>query len=133
MQRAVRWKCRTQRIAKKSPSGHHRITSSGYIFATKARIDNRKKNLLSSNTSSTCPHNILNFGPITAEIGLPCLGHLCKFQRVSRLGSVTAWHSSGCQPNFAALNKGPALIRQGGHHVGHWPTFLVSYDLQRQT
>jgi len=27
----------------KSPSGHHRTTSTGYIFATKARIDNRKK------------------------------------------------------------------------------------------
>jgi len=28
---------------KKSPSGHHRTTLSGYIFATKACIDNRKK------------------------------------------------------------------------------------------
>jgi len=27
----------------KSPSGHHRTTLSGYIFATKAHIDNRKK------------------------------------------------------------------------------------------
>jgi len=27
----------------KSPSGHHRTTLSGYIFATKARIGNRKK------------------------------------------------------------------------------------------
>jgi len=26
----------------KSPSGHHRTNVSGYIFATKARIDNRK-------------------------------------------------------------------------------------------
>jgi len=55
------------------------------------------------------------------------LGHPCKFQRVSRLGRVTAQHSSsGRQPNFAALNRGCHLpIRQGGHHVGHWPTFLV--------
>jgi len=29
----------------KSPSAHHCTTLSGYIFATKARIDNRKKNL----------------------------------------------------------------------------------------
>jgi len=28
---------------KKSPSGHHRTSLSGYIFATKARIDNWKK------------------------------------------------------------------------------------------
>jgi len=29
--------------AKKSPSAHHRTTFSGYIFSTKACIDNRKK------------------------------------------------------------------------------------------
>jgi len=31
------------KIAKKSPSGYHRTTLSGYIFATEARINNRKK------------------------------------------------------------------------------------------
>jgi len=52
---------------KKSLSGHHPTTLSGYIFATKACIDNRKKKLLSSNISSTCPHNMVNFGPLAAE------------------------------------------------------------------
>ena len=38
------------------------------------------------------------------------MGHPCKFKRVSRLGSVTARHSSsGRQPNFAALNRGRHL------------------------
>jgi len=55
-----------QKIAICAPS-HKNI--SGYIFATKACIDNRKKNLLSSNVSSTCPHNMVNFGPLAAEIG----------------------------------------------------------------
>jgi len=32
-----------QKIAKNLPSAHHRATSSGYIFATKACIDNWKK------------------------------------------------------------------------------------------
>jgi len=32
-----------QKIAKKSPSGHHRTNLFGYVFATKACIDNRKK------------------------------------------------------------------------------------------
>ena len=40
---AARWKHRTQKSRQKSPSGHHRTTLLGYIFATKARIDNRKK------------------------------------------------------------------------------------------
>jgi len=30
--------------------------------------------LLSSNMSSTCPDNMVNFGPIAAEIGLPLWG-----------------------------------------------------------
>jgi len=57
--------------AKKSPklpSAHHRTTFSGYIFATKAHIVNQKKNLLSSNISSSCPHDMVNFGPLAAEI-----------------------------------------------------------------
>jgi len=45
---------------------------------------------------------------------LASLGHPCKFQRVSRLGSVTARHSSsGCQPNFVALNRGRHLYSAG--------------------
>ena len=36
--------------AKKSSPAHYRTTFSGYIFATKAGIDKRKKNLLSSNS-----------------------------------------------------------------------------------
>ena len=42
------------------------------------------------------------------------LGHLSKFQRVWRLGSVIARHSSsGRQPNFAALNRGRHLYSAG--------------------
>jgi len=32
-----------KKLAKNLPSGHHRTTLSGYIFATKAHVDNRKK------------------------------------------------------------------------------------------
>ena len=65
---AARWKWRTQKRRQKLPSGHHRTTLSGYIFATTACIDNRKKNLLSSNISPTCSYNMVNFGPLAAEI-----------------------------------------------------------------
>ena len=42
------------------------------------------------------------------------MGHPCKFQRVSRLRSVTARHSSsGRQPNFASLNRGRHLYSTG--------------------
>jgi len=48
------------------------------------------------------------------------LGHPIIFQRVSRLGSVTARHFiSGRQPNFAALNRGHHLYSAG------WPPRLA--------
>jgi len=97
---------------KKSPSGHHRTTLSGHIFATKAYIDIKK--LLSSNISSTCPHNMVNFWPTSGWDHSGSLGHPSEFQRVSYLGSVTERHSSsGCQPNFVALNRGRHLYSAG--------------------
>ena len=112
MVHAARSTCRTQTIAKKSPPGHHRTTLSGYIFATKAHIDNRK-NLLNSNTSRTCLHNVVNFGPLAAEIGSLVWGILristgfASWQRTAR------YSSSGRQPNFAALNRGRHLYSAG--------------------
>ena len=45
---------------------------------------------------------------------LASLGHPSTFQRVSRLGSVTArYSSSGRQPNFAALSRGCHLYLAG--------------------
>ena len=73
--------------------------------------------MLSSNISSTCPLNMVNFGPLVAEIVSLVWGHPSKFQRLSRLGSVTARHSSsGRQPKFAALNRGRHL------HSAGWPS-----------
>jgi len=77
-----------QKIAKNSPSGHRHTTLSGYIFATKARIDNRKKNLLDSNISPTCPHNMVNFGPLAAEIGSVVWGTQANFNGFRVLASL---------------------------------------------
>jgi len=40
----------------------------GLYLRNKSRIDNGK-NVLNSNISPTCPHNMVNFGPLAAEIG----------------------------------------------------------------
>jgi len=56
------------------------------------------------------------------------LGHPCKFQLVSRLGIVTARHSSsGRQPNFAALNRGRHLCSAGRPSRWALAHILVSY------
>ena len=74
--------------AKKSPSAHHRTDLSGYIIVTKARIDNWKKNLLSSNIFSRCPHNMVNFGLVAAEIGPAVWGIPTNFNGFRALAAV---------------------------------------------
>jgi len=58
---------------------------------------------------------------------LTSLGYPCKFQLVSRLGSVTALHLVvGVSQTLRRWTEGATYIWQGDHHVGHWPTFLVA-------
>jgi len=45
-------------------------------------------NLLNSNTSSTCPHNMANFGPLTAEISSGAWGTLANFNGFRVLASL---------------------------------------------
>jgi len=109
---AARWKYGTQKSRQKSPSGHHCTTLSGYIFATKARIDNRKK-LLSSNMSSRCRHNMVNFGPLAAEIvslvwGTPPNFNWFRFLAALLHGTLVVGVSQS-----AALNRGRHLYSAG--------------------
>jgi len=96
-------KYRTQKSRQKSPSGHHRTTLSGYVFASKAHRQ-------------------------SAEIGLPVWGTPANFNcRLSRLGSVTAQQSrSGGQPNLAALNRGRHLCSAGRPSRWAFAHILVS-------
>jgi len=87
------------------------------------------KNLLSSNISPTCSHNMVNFGPLAAEMvslvwGTPGNFNGCRVLAALLHGTLVVGVSQ-----TAALNRGATYIRQGGHHVGHWPTFLVILDL----
>jgi len=51
------------------PSAHHRTTLADSIFATKAHVDNRKKIVKQQCLSTpTCSRNMVNFGPLAAEI-----------------------------------------------------------------
>jgi len=91
---------RTQKWRKKSPSGHHLTTLSGYIFATKACIDNRRKLVKQHYLPMS-----LQYGELRSTTGwdrFVSLGHASKFQRVSRLAFVTVATSlTGGQPHFA--------------------------------
>jgi len=80
------------------------------------------------------PHMSLQYGelwPTSSWDLLASLGHPCKFQRVSRLGSVTARQSSsGRQPNFAALNRRRYLYLAGRPSrwaLAHIFSFILLY------
>jgi len=47
-----------------------------------------EKNLLTSNISSTCPHNMVNFSPLTAEISWQVWGTPANFNRFCILASL---------------------------------------------
>ena len=68
-----------------------------------------KKNLLSINTSSTCPHNMANFGPLTADIGLPVCGTPANFN------SFAYWQRY-CSD--VAHQRPTKLCTMFGHHLG---------------
>jgi len=125
---AARWKYRMQKSRQKSPSGHHRTTLSGYIFATQSCVDNRKKNLLSNNMSSRCPHNMVNFCPLGAEIGsgVWCTGTPANFNGFRILAALLhGTPAVGVSQSLRHWTEGATYIRQGDHDVGHWPTFYL--------
>jgi len=72
---------------------HHRTTLSGYILTTKACIDNRKK-LLNSSISSTSSHNTVNVGPLTAEIHSEVWGSPANFNEFRVLPSLLHWRQA---------------------------------------
>jgi len=63
-----------------------------------------EKNLLNSNISSTCSHNMVNFGPLADEIGVPVSGTQANFKGFRVLASFNAkfhyaiWFEAGRRP-----------------------------------
>ena len=79
-------------------------------------------------------HMSLQYGKLRPTSGwdrFVSLGHPCEFQRVWRLGSITARHcSSGRQPNFAALNRGRHLY--SAVRPSRWALAHISSSVMKQ-
>ena len=84
---------------------HHRTTLSGHVFATKARIDNRKK-IVKQQHLSTCHYNMVNFRTLAAEIVSLVWGTPANFDGFRVLAGLL--HSQ-----TAALNRGRHLYSAG--------------------
>ena len=124
---AARWKCRTQNIAK---SCHLRtiVQLCRAISSQLSHVSKIGKKLLSSNISSTCPHNMVNFGPLAAEISPVLWGSPANFIGFRVLAALQ--HGTlvvGVIQTLRRWTEGATYIRRGGHHAGHWPIFVVHF------
>ena len=76
---------------KKSPKIRHLGTIAQFCRAISSQIRHIStigKKLLNSNITCRRPHNMVNFGPLTAEIGLPVWGTPANFNRFRFLDSL---------------------------------------------
>ena len=83
------WKYRMQKWRKILPSAQHRIrTNCRGVSSQLRQISTIRKNVLNSSISSTCSHNMVNFGPVTAEIGSGVWGTPANFNGFRILPSL---------------------------------------------
>jgi len=70
--------------------------------------------------------NVVNFGPLVAKIDWQVWGTPLYFNEYRVLAALL--HGTllvGVSQILWRWTDGATYIRQGDHHVGHWPTFLV--------
>ena len=125
--RAARLKCRTQ----KSPKSRHLGTIAQLCRAISSQLRHAStigKNFLSSNISPIIfmSSQYGEFRPtsgwdVLASLGTP--GNFNGFRVLAALlhGILVV----GVSQTLRRWTKGATYVRQGDHHVGHWPTFLV--------
>jgi len=114
---------------KKSPKIHQLGTIAQLRRAISSQLrhvfDNRK-HLLNSNTCSMYSGNMVNFSPLPPEICWRYCGTPANFDGFRVLAALL--HGTlvvGVSQTLRCWTESATYIRQGGHHVGHWPTFLV--------
>jgi len=84
----ARWKIQDAKITQKLAICAPCTTLLGYIFVSTI------EKILNSNISSTCPHNMVNFDPLTAEIGCRVWGIPANFNGFRVLASLLHRHRS---------------------------------------
>jgi len=71
-----------------------------------------------------CPHDMVNFGLLTAQICWRVWGTPANFNGFRVLAAFL--HGTlvlGVSQTLRRWTEGATYIRQGGHYVGHWPSF----------
>ena len=121
---APRWKYRTQ----ESPKIRHLPTIAQLCRAISPQlrhIDSRRKIV----KQQSLPHMSSQYGELRPTSGwdrFVSLGHPSKFNGFRVLASLLQRRRSmEASQTLRRWTEGATCVRQGDHHVGHWPTFLV--------
>jgi len=128
------WCAARSSLEMQDPKNRHLSTIAQHCLAISSQLRHVStigKNLLNSNTSSTCPDNMVNFGPLTAEISSGVWDTPANFNGFRVLAALV--HGTlvlGVSQTLRSWTEGTTYIWQGGHHVGHWPTFLVIISIR---
>jgi len=117
---AARWKCRTRKIAKNSTSGHHIAQLCRAISSQLRHLSSIGKKLVKQQyLLHMSLQYMANFGPLTAQIGLPVWGTPANFNGFRVLAALL--HGTpivGVSRTLRRCTEGANYIRQGDHHVG---------------
>jgi len=122
----ARWKYRMQKIAISAPS--HNFVE--LYLRNYGMYQQSEKKLVKQQCLLHMSWYYGELWPTSGWDWFTSLGHPSKFQRVSRLGSVTAWHSSSGVNQTAALNRGRDLYLAGRPSrwaLAHILVFLCIY------
>jgi len=69
---------------------------------------------------------MVNFGPLLAEICWRVWGTPTNYNGFRVLAALlNSTVVVGVSQTLQRCTDGTTYIRQGSHHIGHWPTFLV--------
>jgi len=127
--REASWKCRTQKLAK----NRHLCTIAQLCRAISSQLRHVStigKKLVKQQYLLRMSHNMVNLGPLAAEIVSLVWRTPANFNGFGVLAALL--HGTlvvGVSQTLRRWTEGATYIRQGGHHVGHWPTFLVYITL----
>jgi len=114
---------------KKSPKIRHVGTIAQLCRATSSQLSHIStigSKLLNSNNSFICPHNMANFGSLKAEIGSRVWGTSANFNRFRVYAALLQGTLVvGVSQTLPRWTEGAIYIRQGGHHIVHWPIFYT--------
>jgi len=102
-----------QKIAKNSPSAHHYTTllHCRAVSSQPRHVSTIGKKLVKQQYPPTCPNEMANFGPLTADIGLPVWGTSANFNGFRVLASLLhRRRSTNVNQTLHNVRPSPALI-----------------------